>query len=113
MSRNTILFWIRLSISQIYGSASEEVCRSVRIKAHEVSKIATNLLLRKNCAVQQILKAGIWFSQSIFLAFYFRDVWHVDTFSIVPVVVAQEVVSLDSSFGPDVVTPTPVFHNSL
>ena len=48
VSQNTILFWIRLVISQAYGSASEEGRRLFRVKAHEVRKIAISLLFRRN-----------------------------------------------------------------
>ena len=55
-----IVFWIRSVISHSYGSAFEEDCRSVRVEAHEVRKIETSLLFRRNCAIQLVLKAGTW-----------------------------------------------------
>ena len=93
MFRNIISYWIRSIISNAYGSASDEVCRSVRPR-HKVRKIATLLLFRRNCTVQQILKAGTSSSQSTFSVFYLWDVTHrhMDTFSVGPVVAAQEVV---------------------
>ena len=54
MSRSTISFWIEFIISMM----KEEECRLVRVKAHEVRKIATSLLRGRDCAVQQVLKAG-------------------------------------------------------
>ena len=78
----------------MYESASDEDCRVVRVKAHKVRKIVTLLLFKKNCAIQQILNAGALLSQSTFSTFYLRNVTHrhMDTFSIGPVVVAQEVM---------------------
>ena len=52
-------------------SPSDEDCRSVRVKAHEVRKISMSLLFKRNCAIQQVLKAGTWSSQCTFSGFYF------------------------------------------
>ena len=41
MSRDTISFWIRSVVSHVCGSASEEDCRSIRIKLHQVKRIMT------------------------------------------------------------------------
>ena len=58
------LVWISSVISYAYESAFNEDHRSVRVGVHEVRKIATSLLFRQNCAIQQVLKAGTWLSQS-------------------------------------------------
>ena len=65
----------------------------VLVNAHEVWKIGT-FLVRKNCAVQQMLKAGVWSSQATFLAFYLLDVTYryKDTFSIGLAPTSEEVV---------------------
>ena len=51
------------------------------------------LLFKKNFAVQQVLRGGTWKPQST-ISFCLRDVIHrsMDTFSIDPVVAAQQVV---------------------
>ena len=94
VSQKINLFWVRSVLSHTNGSASNEDCRLVRDKAHEVRKIATSLLFRRNCAVQQVLEGGIWSSQRTFLAFYLQGVTyrHMNTLSIGPVLAAQEVV---------------------
>ena len=94
MSRNTISFWLHSVIFLAHASASEEDCHSLRVRAHEVRKVATSLLFKRNCAIPQVLKAGMWSTQLTFSAFYLRDVSyrHLDTFSIGPVVAAQQVV---------------------
>ena len=94
VSHNTISFWLRSVISMAHASASEEGCHSLRIRAHEVRKVATSLLFKRNCAVHQVLKVGAWSAQSTFSAFYLRDVLHryLDTFSIGSVVAAQQVM---------------------
>ena len=91
---NTISFQLRSVISMARASTSEEDCRSLRVRAYEVRKVATSLLFKRNCAVHQVLKAETWSSQSTFSAFYLRDVTHrhLDTFSIGPEVAAQQVV---------------------
>ena len=92
--RNSISFWLHSVISLAYSSASEEDCREFKVRAHEVRKVATSLLFRRNCLVHQILKAGTWPAQSTFFSFYLRDVTHrhLVMFSIGPVVAAQQVV---------------------
>ena len=94
VSRSTISFWLRCVISMAHAYASEEDYRSLGVRADEVRKVAMSLLFKRNCSVHQILKAGTWSAQSTFYAFYLRDVIHrhLDTFSIGPVVVAQQVV---------------------
>ena len=72
--------------------------------------MSTSLLFRKNCAVQQVLKAGTWPLQaSIFLI----SPQAYGYFSIYPVVAASEVVWLASPDGCGVVTHIPVFHLDL
>ena len=91
VSRNTFSFWLRSVISFAHASALEEDCRSLRVRAHEVRKVATSLLFKKNCMVHQVLKAGTWSAQFSFSSFCLRDVTHRywDAFSIGPVVAAQ------------------------
>ena len=38
--------------------ATDKDCRSFKVKAHEVEKIGTTLLLRRMCAVRQVLKVS-------------------------------------------------------
>ena len=90
VSQNSISFWIRLLISHAYLSATNENCKAVKVKAHEVQKIGTSLLFRKNCRVQQMLKSRTWSLQTTLRrlrAFYMQD-----TFSISHIMVAQKVV---------------------
>ena len=47
-------------ISMTHASASEEDCRSLRVRAREARKVATSLTFRRNFAVHQVLKAGMW-----------------------------------------------------
>ena len=95
MSRNSISFWVRSIINHPYGSATDEDHRLMKVKAPEVWKLSTySLLFKRNCVVQQVLKAGMWPSHTTFSAFCLRDVTqrYMDTFSICPVVAAQQVI---------------------
>ena len=106
VSRNTISLWLWSVISFAHSSALEEDCRSPRVRAREVRKFAMFLLFKRNCAVHQVLKAGAWSAQSTLSSFYLRDVTHrhLDTFSIGPVVAAQQVMYPASPFSTGVVT---------
>ena len=45
-------------ISRTYQSATDEGCKAVKVKAHNVRNIGTILLFRKIYVVPQVLKAG-------------------------------------------------------
>ena len=76
-------------INHTYASSSEEECRSLRVRACKIRKVATSLLFWWNCAVHQVLKDWVTFS-----AFCLWDVIHryMNTFFIGPVVAGQQVV---------------------
>ena len=92
VSHNTISFWLCPVITLAHASTSEEDCQSLRVRAKEVRKVTTSLMFKRSCTVHQVLKAGTWSAQSTFSSFYLRDVTHrhLNTFSIGPVVVAQQ-----------------------
>ena len=46
--QNTILLWIRLVISHMYKSASNDDCRLARVMSHKVGKILASLLFKRN-----------------------------------------------------------------
>ena len=79
----TISFWLRPVITLAHVSALEEDYWSLRVRAHEVRKVAMSLLFKRNCVGHQVLKAGTWSAQSTFSS-YLKDVTHrhLDTFSI-------------------------------
>ena len=94
MSRSTISFWLHSVLTLDHASVSEEDCQSLRVIAVEVRKVAMSLLFKRNCTTYQVLKAGAWSAQSTFSSFYQRNVTHshLNTFSIEPVVMAQQVM---------------------
>ena len=93
VSKNTISFWLRETIRKAYASEPGVVLPS-RVRAHEVRGIAPSLSFKKNFSVEQVLRAGVWSSQTTFTSYYLRDTAHrsLDTFSLGPVVAAQQVV---------------------
>ena len=92
MSKNTISFWIREVIRKAYVSSGEDL--PPRIRAHETHGIAPSVAFKRNFAVGQVMRAGVWARQTTFTSFYLRDVTHrsLDTFSLGPVVAAQQVL---------------------
>ena len=93
VSRNTISFWLREVIRRAYVSSGEDPPR--RIRAHETRGIAPSVAFKRNYAVGQVMRAGVWSRQTTFTSFYLRDVTHrsLDTFSLGPVVAAQQVLA--------------------
>ena len=93
MSKNTISFWLRETITKAYESSDGEPL-APRIHDHEVREIAPTLLFRKNFAVDQVLKAGTWKNQTTLTSFYLRDVAHksLETYHLGPIVAAQGVI---------------------
>ena len=58
--------------------------------------VASSLLFRKNFTISQILQIEMWMSQTMFTAFYFKDVTHrsLRHLSDSPVVAAHQDVQL-------------------
>lgn len=93
VSKNTISYWLRETIRRAYQTSEQDV-NVPRIRAHEVRGIAPTLLFKRNFAVEQVLRAGVWKSQTTFTSFYLRDITHksLNTFFLGPIVAAQGVV---------------------
>ena len=93
VSKNTISFWLKEVIRKAYVSSGEDL--PARIRAHETRSIAPSAVFKRNFAVGQVLRAGVWSRQTTFTSFYLRDVTHrsLDTFSLGPVVAAQQVLA--------------------
>ena len=91
MTKNS--FWSWSIISETHRTASNPVCAAVKARSHGVRSIGTILLFKKNLAFQQVMRAGMWMSQTTLTSFYLREVTHksMDTLSIGPVMAAQRV----------------------
>ena len=93
ISKTTVSFWLRKTISHAYElSGTEQPVPAPR--ARETRGIAPSLLFKKNFAVDQVLKAGTWRRHTTFTRHYLRDLAHrsLDTFHLGPVVAAQALV---------------------
>ena len=93
ISKTTVSFWLRKMISHAYElSGTEQPVPAPR--AHETCGIAPSLLFKKNFAVDQVLKTGMWRRHTTFTRHYLRDLAHrsLNTFHLAPVVAAQALV---------------------
>ena len=93
ISKTTVSFWLRNTISRAYElSGTEQPVPA--LWARETRGIAPSLLFKKNFAVDQVLKAGTWRRHTTFTRHYLRDLAHrsLDTFHLGPVVAAQALV---------------------
>ena len=100
ISKTTVSFWLRKTISLAYElSGTEQPVPAPR--ACETRGIAPSLLYKKNFAVDQALKAGTWRRHTTFMRHYLRDLAHrsLDTFHLGPVVAAQAFLTLACSPG--------------
>ena len=93
ISKTTVSFWLRKTISRAYElSGMEQPVPAPR--ALETHGIGLSLLFKKNFAVDQVLKAGTWRRHTTFMCYYLRDLAHrsLDTFHLGPVMAAQALV---------------------
>ena len=93
VSKNTVSFWLCKVISLAYQLSGKPL-PSPSPLARETCDIAPSLLFKKNYAVSQVLRAGMWRRNTTFTRHYLRDLSHksLDTFHLGPVVVAQATV---------------------
>ena len=93
ISKTTVSFWLWKSISRAY-ELSGMALPVPAPQARETRGIAPSLLFKKNFAVDQVLKAGMWRRHTTFTRHYLRDIAHksLDIFHLNPVVAAQAVV---------------------
>ena len=93
ISKTTVSFWLRKTISRDYElSGTEQPVPAPRTR--ETRGIAPSLLFEKNFSVDQVLKAGTWRRHTTFTRHYLRDLAYrsLDTFHLGPVVAAQALV---------------------
>ena len=93
ISKTTVSFWLRKTISRAYEFSATELPVPAP-RACETRGIAPSLLFKKNFAVDQVLKVGMWRRHTTFKRHYLRDLAHrsLDTFHLGPVVAAQALV---------------------
>ena len=93
ISKNTVSFWLRKTISRAYQLSGRSV-PDPPPRARETCGNAPSLLFKKNFAVSRVLKAGTWRKHTTLTRHYLRDLahWSLETFHLGPVVAAQALV---------------------
>ena len=93
ISKNTISFWLRKTLSRVYQLSGRSVPDPPQ-RARETHGIVLSRLFKKNFAVVQVLKVGTWRRHTTFTRHYLRDLAHrsLETFDLGPVVAAQTLV---------------------
>ena len=78
----------------LYGTVADSSHFAVKAMVHELNSIGTSLLFKKNFAVQQVIRAGTWVSQtrSPHSISGMSPDWSMDMSYTAPVVTAQQVV---------------------
>ena len=90
ISKNTVSFWLRKTISGAYQLSGSSVLDPPP-RARETRGIALSLLFKRNFAVAQVLNAGTWCRHTTFTHHYLRDLAHrsLETFHLGPLVAAR------------------------
>ena len=77
ISSQTISFWLRQVIRDAYTdlspTGSERLLKRLKIRAHEIRAVSASVALLRNCAVEDIIEAVSWRSDSVFARCYLRD----------------------------------------
>jgi len=90
IARNTVSHWIKKLILYAYKECSEEDCKVLGVKAHDVRGLAASWALYNQATVEAILSACSWKSHSTFSSFYLQDLTRIrdGMMCLGPVVVA-------------------------
>ena len=93
ISKTTVSFWLRKTISRAYHLSGRSV-PDPPPRARETRGISPPVLFKKYFAVDQVLKVGTWRKHTTFTRHYLRDLVHrsLKTFHLGPVVAAQALV---------------------
>ena len=95
ISKNALSFLLRETISAAGALVTDEG-RGAR--AHSIRGISTSMAFYRNWSVQRVLQAATWRSNSVFAAFYLKDIalTYESCCSLGPIVVAGQVLSSSS-----------------
>ena len=69
MSKNGISYFLR---EVLYDAGASRV-EGVPVRAHSIRRVSTSTAFHRNWSVSSVLEAAIWRSNSVFAAFYLRD----------------------------------------
>lgn len=98
ITKGSISGWISSVIRFAYKSLSKVKLTSLRIKPHELRALSASWAYANKVPMDDIVKAAVWSSQSVFARFYLRDLSKQSSnLSLMgPLVTAQRIVG-----GPD------------
>ena len=93
--KNTLASWVKAVILHAYSNISPNSTSSMKISSHEIRALATSTAFYGNTAIDDIMKAGRWASQTTFTSFYLRDMASdlEGIYQLGPVISAQQVIS--------------------
>ena len=77
IARNTVSHWIKKLILYAYKECSEEDCKVLGVKAHDVRGLAALWGLYNQATVEAILTVCSWKSHSTFSSFYIQDLTRI------------------------------------
>ena len=73
-SKNALAYFIKSTILEAYQNVSEFTMKLCKVTPHEVRAVATSLAFNHNLAMEAVLEAAQWRSNSVFTAHYLKDI---------------------------------------
>ena len=97
----TISSWLKKVIRLAYEILQPEDLQTLNITGHQVRAMAASWAALGGVSLNQIMESCHWRSHNTFTSFYLKDLCWADgqTFSLGPIVAAQNIVSTMSQFG--------------
>ena len=73
-SKNAIAYFLKSTIKESYMEVSEETMKLCRVAPHEVRAVGTSMAFEHNLAIEAVLEAAQWRSNSVFTSHYLKEV---------------------------------------
>ena len=73
-SKNALAYFLKSTILEAYQNVSEETMRLCRVTPHEIRALSASLAFTHNLAMDTVLEAAQWRSNTVFTAHYLKDV---------------------------------------
>ena len=73
-SKNALAYFIKSTILEAYQNVSEETMKLCRVTPHKVRAVATYLAFTHNLAIESVLEAAQWRSNTVFTGHYLKEV---------------------------------------
>ena len=102
LHKSTISKWVKFTIKNAYNSISSSQSRLLKIKPHELRALSTSWAYLNFIPMEEIIKAAVWSSSSLFASHYLRDFKNqsVNLHKVGPLVVAQKVTGGSTNQAP-------------